>query len=99
MIADFLTEGAENARTGKALCSLLNLTHRELTKGIEKERREGAPICATCNSKNPGYYLAATREEMKRYCDRLYKRAGEIFKTRRACLRSMDELPAGDTDE
>lgn len=94
MIAELLTEGRENARTGKALCQLLNITIRELTQGIERERRAGQPICASTGS-NPGYFLAATKEEMQNYCDSLRRRAGEIHKTRRACIKTIDELPAG----
>ncbi len=94
MIAEILTEGAANARTGKELCNLLNITVRDLTQAVERERREGHPICASTGSK-PGYFLAANREEMQLYCNSLYKRAGEIHKTRRACLEAMKLLPGG----
>ena len=92
MIYEILLEGAENARTGKELCKALNITPRELTVAIERERRTGRPICAA-TGKTPGYFLAANREEMQRYCGSLYRRAGEIFKTRRACLKTIEELP------
>lgn len=92
MIAEILTEGKENARTGKELRIALNITARDLTIAIERERRAGQPICASTGS-NPGYYLAATKGEMQRYCDSLRKRAGEIFKTRRACIKTIESLP------
>ena len=98
MIAEILFTGRENARTGKALCVLLNLTMRELTQGIERERRQGQPICASTGS-NPGYFLAANKDEMQRYCSSLQRRAGEIHKTRRACIKTIEQLPAGDYDE
>lgn len=97
-ISDFLTEGRENARTGRTLCDLLHITMRELTQAIERERREGRPICASTGS-NPGYFLAASKREMQHYCDSLYRRAGEIHKTRRACVKTIDQLPAGDFEE
>lgn len=92
MIAEYLQEGSENARTGKELCFLLGITSRDLTAAIERERRAGKPICASTGS-NPGYFLAADKTEMKRYCNSLFRRAGEIHKTRRACLKTMEELP------
>ena len=92
LISDLLTTGEENAKTGRVLCEILNLKARELTEAIERERRQGHPICASCG-KTPGYFLAATREEMAAYCNRLKHRAGEIFKTRQACLKTLDNLP------
>ena len=93
MIFEFLAEGAENARTGKEICKALNITARDLTAAIERERRAGKPICASTDPKNPGYFLAANQEEMQRYCRSLYHRAGEIHKTRNACIKAMENLP------
>lgn len=98
MIFEILTEGAENARTGKEICKLLNITARDLTLAIERERRAGKPICAATGS-NPGYFLAANQEEMQRYCNSLMHRAGEIHKTRRACIKTMAKLPAGEAEK
>ena len=93
MVYEILSTGKENARTGRQLCADLNLTPRELTAEIARERREGQPICASTGSR-PGYFLAETQEEMKRYCRSLWRRAGEIHKTRRACLETIKGLPA-----
>ncbi len=93
MIYEYLTTGAENAKSGKELCRLLNLTPRDVTLIIEHERRAGKPICASSNGKNPGYYLAETQEEMQQYCRSLLHRAGEIHKTRKACLAAAQSLP------
>lgn len=92
MIAELLAEGAANARTGREICRILNITARELTIAIARERRAGSPICAS-SGKNPGYYLAANQAEMQRYCKSLYHRAGEIHKTRNACIKAMENLP------
>lgn len=92
MISDYLMTGAENATTGRELCSLLGIHPRDLTEAIERERREGKPICA--NTAPPfGYFLAANRSEMKAYCRSLLHRAGELHKTRKACLDTLDSLP------
>lgn len=95
MIYEILSQGAENARTGKELCHILGITARDLTIAIERERRQGQPICANTGS-NPGYFLAANQEEMQRYCNSLMHRAGEIHKTRRACIKTIEKLPAGE---
>ena len=92
-VSDYLNTGAENAKSGRQLCKALNISQRELTLAIEKERREGEPICASTDAKNPGYYLAADKGEMQRFCKSLFHRAGEIHKTRKACLATMDGLP------
>ena len=92
MIFEMLSEGVENARTGKEICSLLKINARDLTAAIERERRAGKPICASTGS-NPGYFLAANQDEMQRYCRSLLHRAGEIHKTRQACIATLDKLP------
>lgn len=94
MVFEVLQEGRENAMTGKEICALLHIKPRDLTIAITKERREGKPICASCGE-YAGYFIAANRAEMERYCKGLYHRAGEIFKTRRACLNTIENLPAG----
>lgn len=92
MIQEILLPGAENALTGREICKLLHITARDLTQAVERERREGAPICASTGNR-PGYYLAADRREMDRYCRSLFHRAGEIHKTRKACIKTMAQLP------
>lgn len=92
MVTEVLQTGSENAIKGRVICGLLGISPRELTQAIEKERRTGAPICSN-TGRNPGYYLAENRGEMERFCNSLRKRAGEIFKTRRACLNAAETLP------
>lgn len=97
MVYELLSEGAENARTAKDLCCQLGISEKDwriVSKAVERERREGKPICASSNSKFPGYYKPASREELERYINRLYKRGGEIFKTRRALQAALKEMEA-----
>lgn len=93
MIYEMLEEGETNARTAIELSKVLNCRVRSISLLVEQERRQGYPICATCNSNTPGYFKPADKATMKRYCDGLLHRMGEIAKTRRACLKSMDKLP------
>lgn len=93
MISECLSTGAENAITGKEICKLLNISHRELTKAVEIERREGKPICAEVGGFVKGYFLAANQDEMKRYCNSLKRRITEIHKTETACNKAIGSLP------
>lgn len=94
MIADFLLIGKENAQTARDLANLLECEPRDITTMIERERRQGAPIVASCDSRRPGYYLTTSAEELRQYCDSLHRRAGEIYKTRAALLEIADNLPS-----
>ena len=93
MITDYLSIGKANARTAKELAALLACDIRDISAGIERERRQGQPIIASCDPEQPGYYLAETQEELQAYCSRLHHRAGEIHKTRRALLKTAEDLP------
>lgn len=91
MIHELLDYGRENARTGRELAQVLNCDIRQITGQIEKERREGRPICAAMGE-NPGYYLAADDDELQDYCDRLKGRAVELFKTRQALIKILRQI-------
>ena len=93
MIYELLTEGRQNARTGKELAAALNCDIRIVTDQIEKERRAGHPICAATGEK-PGYFIAKDTEELQAYCDQLKGRALEIFKTRQALAKILQNDPA-----
>ena len=93
MVTEYLSKGAQNAKTGRELAKLLNCDVREVTRAVERERRAGAPIVSSCNPDKPGYYLAETAAEVQYYCRRLHQRAGEIFKTRRALLETAKTMP------
>ena len=98
MIADYLSIGRQNARTGKDLARLLHCDIRDITAAVERERRQGQPIIASCDPERPGYYLAETADELQHYCSRLHHRAGEIYKTRSALLETAQTLPASEQE-
>lgn len=93
MIYEKLPIGDAKPITARELADYFHVGIRFIVETIEKERREGYPICATCDYKNPGYYIAANREEMLSYCMRLSHRVNELQKTRLACLRSLANIP------
>ena len=92
MISELLGTGKENARTCKELSRLSGCDPRRVTIAIEKERRQGAPICATCSGEIRGYNLAKDSEELEEYCYILYHRGGELFKTRRALISVLQKI-------
>lgn len=94
MIAEILDSGKNNATTGKTLASYFNCDIRTVTEQIERERREGQPICASADNGNSGYYLAANAEELQDYCNRLHHRAAELYKTRQALLKVLKQYKA-----
>lgn len=97
MIFEVLSTGSENAITGNELCKILDISRRELSTLLERERRAGRPICASYG-RNPGYFIAETQEEMRRFCQSLMHTEQEIRKTRRACIDVIDTLPTGRAD-
>ena len=84
MIHELLSTGKENALSGKELAQLLDMELRSITENIEKERRQGQPICASYGGEKPGYYLAANKEQLQEFCKALKHREKELSKTRQA---------------
>ena len=99
MIAEYLHTGKDNPRTARELADIIGCSQRDISAGVEHERRQGQPICASCDARKPGYYLAETADELQNYCKGLFKRAGEIHKTRRALLETAQTLPAEEPAE
>lgn len=93
MIAELLSVGRENARTGKELAAVIGCDIRDITAAVERERRQGQPICAA-TGENPGYYMASDAEELERYCNRLHHRAAELYRTRQALLNVLTQYAA-----
>lgn len=91
MIYELLAAGRENARTGRDLAAHFNCNIRDITEQIERERRDGQPICAA-TGENPGYFLAANANELETYCRKLEKRAAEVQKTRQALVNVLQQI-------
>ena len=85
MIHEILKQGRANAITADRIAKTLGCPVKEISQRVKIERRAGHAICS-CNY---GYYLAANDDEIRDICGRLYHRAGEIFKTRRALLKHL----------
>lgn len=88
MIADYLFIGRENATPGRDLARRLHCNIRDVTAMIERERRQGQPICASYDPGRPGYYLAANAADLHEYCRILNKRAAELTRTHSALIEA-----------
>lgn len=80
-VSALLSRGRENAVPLRHLKKLLEVDGRTARLMIERERREGTPICA---DNATGYYLPSTDEEKAACVRSMRHRAGEIMKTARA---------------
>ena len=76
-----LPSGKENAVPGWKLVKILGLKDlRDLTQLVERERRDGSPICASTGAEK-GYYLADGPEELEDYLKSLNRRVKNINRT------------------
>jgi len=93
MVYERLFKGKENAIPGKDLVELLELKDlRELTQIIERERKDGHPICASTDSNFPGYYLADGPDELWDYIKSLGRRLHSIGITRKHLEDTLDRM-------
>lgn len=90
LIASILS-GTDNPLTGQEIMAVLRLSDpRTVTKLIERERRAGVPICASTDSKRPGYYLADSPDELKNYMRSLRHRVKAVSGTLAALEATHD---------
>lgn len=100
MVHELLGTGAETAITGKDLAVILGLKDtRELTRHIERERKDGFPICASTNSDTPGYYLAESPAEFERYIHFLNRRLKHVRATMESCQDTLLRMAGQTTAE
>ena len=94
MIHELLMVGEENAKTARDLARIVGTKPREISRMIERERRQGKTICASVNSKKPGYFLPKDKADFAAYCRRLEHRYKEVGITLMACEESLEGMDA-----
>lgn len=91
-IYDHLLFGKENAMTADELANALGFCgrwkNRDVTRQIERERKSGLPICATCSAQYRGYYRPASDAEYLEYIHQFEHRHAEMGKTLTALKNS-----------
>ena len=83
-VSDLLSRGRENAVPLRHLQNLLNTDGRTIRLMIERERRDGVPVCSDCRK---GYFLPNSIQEQMSCARSMRHRAEEIIKTARAIER------------
>lgn len=73
MIYEILQIGAENAISRRALCSMLDMTDRDLRRQVSVERRAGRPILT--DTETNGYYLPSNPKDVERFVRSMRNRA------------------------
>lgn len=96
-ISECLGYGAMYAVTGEWLSKTLGCGMRDVTQMIERERRAGAPICASCNPARPGYFLASEPGELALYLASLDRRLRNVATTRRHLQDTLDRMEGQET--
>lgn len=86
MIAEYLGTGKANAVTAETLAQMLGCSQRDISQGVERERRAGFPICASCDASSPGYFLPEGPGELALYVASLNRR----LRSTRLTLASME---------
>lgn len=85
-----LPTGKGNALPGREIARLLGFrSAREVSAAVERERRLGVPICASCDAAAPGYYMPETSEELAEYLCSLRRRLRQVGKTATALEEAL----------
>lgn len=91
-IVDYISTGRDNPTTATALAAMLGVDTRAITRMIERERLNGAPICAVCTGDNLGYYLAASPQELADYLHSFRRRSRNIQRTAAALTATYHRM-------
>lgn len=87
-IERFIPAGEAGAISEKTLATVLNVTRRDVRMLVENARREGVPICSTCNPMHGGYYLPLTKREARVYIRMQEHRIASA----KACLKAVSDV-------
>ena len=89
-VATVLPTGKGNALPGREIARLLGFrSAREVSAAVERERRLGLPICASCDAAAPGYYMPESPEELTEYLGSLRRRRRAVGRTATAREESL----------
>ncbi len=89
-VATVLPTGKGNALPGREIARLLGFrSAREVSAAVERERRLGLPICASCDAAAPGYYMASGPDELSEYLGSLRRRLRAVGRTATALEESL----------
>lgn len=88
-ILDYIPKGKESAISVNRLAGMVGVKNeRTLRAYIAELRKNGAVICSSA----VGYYIPASREELREYIDRMEKQARGTFRGIRSARDALREL-------
>ena len=90
-ILDYLSTGRQSAHTAAEIAEWMGIRQRDVTRMVERARLQGMPICASSTDR-PGYYLAATADELQAYLHSFRRRRRNMVKTEDALATTLCQL-------
>jgi DNA-binding transcriptional regulator PaaX len=91
MIAELLSD-KNHKKTSAALCSELGIDERELRRIVAVERCNGAPICASGERGNSGYYITDDPADIEQSRKTLDAKAKDIRRVWKAMGETAQKL-------
>ena len=90
---DLLPIGRESAITARELKVLAGAkSTREITLEVERLRKSGIAVCASCDTARPGFYIAESASELSDYLRSLDRRLRSVSQTRRRLGDTLAEM-------
>ena len=89
-VSSLLRIGKEQAVPAHELAEVLGIDPRQVTLQVNFLRLQGVPICATSDSRGPGYYYPAGPGELAAYTALLRRRILAVRATLEAQEKALD---------
>ena len=87
-LKNILPTGKENAISARELAAKLGVSDRVLRDLVTTDRVKGIVIC----SSSAGYYLPASKNEIREFCNFMEKRAKHSFVAIQSARRALGEI-------
>lgn len=92
-IEQYIPDGQQNAISQKQLAAVLRCSLRDVRLMVEVARRQGVPICSSCDGGHGGYYMPLTKPEARAYIQMQSSRIQSALAARQAAIDALAYLP------
>ena len=93
LIERYIPDGQENAISQKQLAAVLQCSLRDVRLMVEQARRQGVPICSSCDGVHGGYFMPQSKAEAKNYIFMQNHRIESALAVRQAVVDALEGLP------
>lgn len=93
IIERYIPDGQQNAISQRQLAAVLQCSLRDVRLMVEQARRQGVPICSSCDAINGGYYMPQNKAEAKVYIFMQNHRIESALAARQAVIDTLEKLP------